>query len=143
MLKGFATVNYYAADLDTAAAWYTELLGVSPYFEVPGGYREFRIGDYRDELGLVDASYGPVPTDEPAGQVVFWHVDNLDASLARLLELGATLHQPRIERGHGFATASVVDPFGNVLGIMYNPHYVAVTERLRPAEADLDTLGEE
>ena len=23
-------------------------------------------------------------------------------------------------------TASVVDPFGNVLGIMYNPHYVEV-----------------
>jgi hypothetical protein len=23
----------------------------------------------------------------------------------------------------GFVTAAVVDPFGNVLGIMYNPHY--------------------
>ena len=29
------------------------------------------------------------------------------------------------ERGEsGFVTASVVDPFGNVLGIMTNPHYV-------------------
>lgn len=26
------------------------------------------------------------------------------------------------------ATASVVDPFGNVLGVMYNPHYLAVLE---------------
>jgi hypothetical protein len=28
------------------------------------------------------------------------------------------------ERGPGFVTASVVDPFGNVLGIMYNRHYL-------------------
>jgi hypothetical protein len=33
------------------------------------------------------------------------------------------------ERGPGFVTASVADPFGNVLGIMYNRH-------------DLDILGE-
>lgn len=26
----------------------------------------------------------------------------------------------------GFVTASVIDPFGNVLGVMYNPHYVDV-----------------
>jgi hypothetical protein len=26
----------------------------------------------------------------------------------------------------GFITASVVDPFGNILGIMYNPHYLEV-----------------
>jgi hypothetical protein len=25
-------------------------------------------------------------------------------------------------------TAAVVDPFGNVLGIMYNPHYVETLE---------------
>jgi hypothetical protein len=25
-------------------------------------------------------------------------------------------------------TAAVVDPFGNVLGVMYNPHYLEVLE---------------
>ena len=25
-----------------------------------------------------------------------------------------------------FVTASVVDPFGNILGVMYNPHYVEI-----------------
>ena len=29
-------------------------------------------------------------------------------------------------RGPGFVTASVVDPFGNVLGVMLNQHYVDV-----------------
>lgn len=28
-----------------------------------------------------------------------------------------------MKSGQGFVTASVTDPFGNVLGIMYNPHY--------------------
>ena len=30
------------------------------------------------------------------------------------------------ERGPGFVTASVIDPFGNVVGIMYNRHYLEV-----------------
>jgi hypothetical protein len=30
------------------------------------------------------------------------------------------------DRGEGFVTAAVVDPFGNVLGIMDNPHYLEV-----------------
>ena len=32
-------------------------------------------------------------------------------------------YEPITERSGGFITASVVDPFGNVLGIMTNPHY--------------------
>jgi catechol 2,3-dioxygenase-like lactoylglutathione lyase family enzyme len=47
----FATVNYWAGDLDAAKRWYAELLGVEPYFERPGpdrraAYAEFRIGDH-------------------------------------------------------------------------------------------------
>jgi hypothetical protein len=30
-----------------------------------------------------------------------------------------------------FLTASVVDPFGNVLGVMYNRHYLEVLEAIR------------
>ena len=40
--------------------------------------------------------------------------------------MGAQPLEPITERGPGFVTASVVDPFGNVLGIMYNRHYLAV-----------------
>jgi predicted enzyme related to lactoylglutathione lyase len=141
MLRGFATVNYFAADLDAASAWYTELLGVPPYYDRVPGYREFRVGDYRDELGIIDASYGPAPTEKAAGEVIYWHVDNIDESLERLLTLGATINQPRNHYGN-FSTASVVDPFGNVLGIMYNPHYLEVLGRLRPDQADLDTIKE-
>ena len=141
MLKGFATVAYYAADLDAAEAWYTQVLDTPAYFHVPG-YVEFRVGDYRNELGIIDATYAPSLPAEPAGEIIQWHVEDLEGTLARLLELGATLYQPVIDRGHGFRTACVVDPFGNLLGIMYNPHYVAVRGLLSPESAALDSLSD-
>ena len=55
-----------------------------------------------------------------------WHVDDLQGALDRLLALGATAYQPITEHGDGFVTASVVDPFGNVLGVMHNAHYLEV-----------------
>jgi predicted enzyme related to lactoylglutathione lyase len=132
MLRGFATINYFADDLDAARRWYAELLGVEAYFEVPG-YVEFRVGDTGDELGIVQSAYAPHPVDEPGGQLVYWAVDDVHATLERLLAMGATEHQPVTERGKGFVTASVVDPFGNVLGFMYNQHYVDVLrERAEP-----------
>ena len=50
--------------------------------------------------------------------------------MERLLSLGAKEYEPVTERGAGFVTASVVDPFGNMLGVMYNPHYLDVLARL-------------
>ncbi|MEU5534455.1 hypothetical protein [Streptomyces sp. NPDC020362] len=47
-------------------------------------------------------------------------------TLARLLSLGAKEYQPPTDRGAGFVTAAVTDPFGNILGLMHNPHYLDV-----------------
>jgi predicted enzyme related to lactoylglutathione lyase len=131
MLRGFATINYWADDLEAATRWYAELLGVEPYFQRPGpdgrpAYVEFRIGDYEDELGLVDRRFAPAGAPaQPGGAVTYWHVDDIAATFEKLLAMGAKEYQPITPRGDkGFVTAAVVDPFGNVLGIMYNPHYV-------------------
>jgi predicted enzyme related to lactoylglutathione lyase len=111
--------------LEAAKRWYTDLLGIEPYFQRPG-YCEFRIGDYQHELGLIDSKYAPFDTQVPAGAIMYWHVDDVNATFDRLLSMGAKqLEAPR-DRGVGFITASVVDPFGNILGIMYNPHYLEV-----------------
>lgn len=123
MLQGMATVNVYAADLDAAAQWYTEVLGIPPYFVRPG-YVEFRVGPHEDELGIIDARYAPAGRPEgPGGAILHWAVADPSAALERLVELGATPYQPVTVRGEGFVTASVVDPFGNVLGFMSNPHW--------------------
>jgi predicted enzyme related to lactoylglutathione lyase len=125
MLRGLTTVSFWADDLEAAKAWYSELLGIEPYFVVAGGYAEFRIGDYQHELGLIDRRFAPEGAPrEPGGAVIYWHVDDLHGSYERLLAMGASSYQEPIKRGEGFVTAAVVDPFGNVLGIMYNQHYL-------------------
>ena len=125
-LRGVATISFYASDHEAAKKWYTEFLGIEPYFNRPG-YVEFRLGDYQHELGIIDSQYAPKATSQgPGGAVTYWHVDNLKAILEKLLALGAQEYEPITERGHGFVTASVIDPFGNILGIMSNPHYLDV-----------------
>ncbi|MBF9127809.1 VOC family protein [Plantactinospora sp. S1510] len=131
MLRGFATVNFFADDLTAAVSWYTELLGIEPYFvrEVEGtpAYVEFRIGDYQHELGLIDSRFAaPGRPDKAGGAMIYWHVDDVQASFDRLLSAGATVYAEPVEHGPGFVTASVVDPFGNVLGVMYNQHYLDI-----------------
>ncbi|SNR79699.1 VOC family protein [Actinomadura mexicana] len=140
MLRGFATISFWADDLEAAKDWYADLLGNQPYFHVAGpdgraAYYEFRVGDYEHELGLVDARFRPGgPPAGPGGAIMFWHVDDLEAAVERLLGMGARLHEKITERGEGtgFVTASVVDPFGNVLGVMSNPHYLEVLAKAAP-----------
>lgn len=117
--------------MEAAKKWYAELLGVDPYFERPG-YAEFRLGDYQHELGIIDRHYAPKDSvTGPAGAVVYWHVDDVTATLERLLFMGAKEYEALRDRGGGFITASVVDPFGNILGIMYNPHYMEVLRKIK------------
>jgi len=85
-----------------------------------------RVGDFQHELGIIDARYRPTSSDVPAGEVIYWAVDDVTTSYERLLALGATSYDAPPERGSGFTTASVVDPFGNILGVMFNQHYLDV-----------------
>ena len=130
MFRGISTISFFADDLAAARDWYAELIGVEAYYAYPHApetpaYVEFRIGDDADELGIIDRRWAPPGAgNAPGGAVVFWHVDDLDGTLEHLLALGATEYEPLTRREAGFATASVVDPFGNVLGIMTNPHWL-------------------
>jgi predicted enzyme related to lactoylglutathione lyase len=141
MLRGLTSVRYHTTDLKRATRWYAELLGVEPYREQLE-YAEFRPGDYQHQLGLLDSRYArnvsrldstastPVgrqrvgPEPRPEGVVVYWHVDDVPAAYDRLLSMGAKPHEAPRDFGEGFIGASVIDPFGNILGIMYNPHYL-------------------
>jgi hypothetical protein len=42
------------------------------------------------------------------------------------VSLGARQLEAVTEHGPGFVTASVIDPFGNAVGIMYNRHYLDI-----------------
>jgi predicted enzyme related to lactoylglutathione lyase len=132
-LKGMATVSFWADDVKAARKWYTELLGFDPYFERPDSsnpaYVEYRIGDHQHELGIIDRKFAPKGASAITGGVVlFWHVDNVESTFNKLLSMGAREYEPITPREAGFITASVIDPFGNILGVMYNPHYLEMME---------------
>lgn len=131
MLKGLSTIRYHAADLEKAKAWYSDLLGMDPYFQVPG-YIEFRLGPLQSELGIMEY---PEPVSE--GVVMYWAVDDLEQTVARLEELGATVKEPIWAIGdQGFRVAAVVDPFGNLVGVMENPHYESVLHQVEDQSAE-------
>ncbi|QQZ07669.1 VOC family protein [Heyndrickxia vini] len=132
-LRGLTTVSFWTDDLAAAKKWYAKLLGIEPYFERPG-YVEFRLGDYQHELGLIDRTYAPNSAKTgPAGVIVYWHVDDVIGTFNKLMSMGAEEYEAPTERGKGFITASVVDPFGNILGIMYNQHYLDVLDSTKKA----------
>lgn len=135
--RGFATLNVWAEDVADAARWYALVFGVEPYFERSGpdgrpAYAEFRVGDLEAEFGIISSAYRPRAGSAeggPAGALLHWAVDDLEGTVARLLDLGAVPYLPLEPRGEGFVTASVVDPFGNLLGVMSNPHFLDVLVR--------------
>ena len=131
MLRGLTTITFFADDVAAARDWYADFLGMRAYFARPEqgdpAYVEFRVGDYQHELGIVDTRYAPEGRRAAdGGAIVYWAVDDLEATWERLLEMGATPFEKPTERGPGYVTASVRDPFGNVLGIMVNQHYMDV-----------------
>lgn len=129
-LRGLTTISFWADDLKAAKTWYTALFDIEPYFQRPDAenpaYIEFRLGDYQHELGIIDRKFAlPMPA-QPGGEIAYWHVDNIQTALDTLIAHGAAAYGPLTEYGEGFLTASVIDPFGNILGIMYNKHYLEV-----------------
>ena len=135
-LRGVATISFFADDMAAARQWYSELLGLEPYFQRPDAenpsYVEFRIGDYQLELGIISSKYAPKgAAGGPGGAILYWYVDDVAAVFEKVIAMGAKEYEPVTTRGVGFVTASVIDPFGNVLGLMYNAHYMEILGKMQ------------
>ncbi len=114
---GLRTVIYSVNDLDTAKKWYASVLGFPPYFDQPF-YVGFSVGGF--ELGLnPDMSGVTLGTNV----IAYWGVSDAKATYKRLLELGAKKHQEVMDVGEGILVGTVLDPFGNVFGVIENPHF--------------------
>ncbi|MBC7455385.1 MAG: VOC family protein [Massilia sp.] len=115
MIHGLRTTVYPVGDLAKAKAWFSEVFGKAPYFDEPF-YVGFEIGGF--ELGLV-----PDGTPGTSGATVYWGVDDIDTEVARIVGLGATVHTAAQEVGGGIKVVDLQDPFGNLLGLIYNPNF--------------------
>ncbi|SKC40509.1 VOC family protein [Plantibacter cousiniae (nom. nud.)] len=126
MFRGIANVNVVSDDVPAALDWYSKLLGQRPYFvrpvSGPAEYAEWRFGDDEDEFALMSSAYRPV-LERPGGALVSLHVDDIQTAFERVRDLGADEFDAVTQRGEGWWSASVVDPFGNLLGLIQSPHW--------------------
>jgi hypothetical protein len=119
-LQGLRTIVYGVPNVDEAKHWHTQALGIEPYF-AEGFYVGFNIGGY--ELAL-DPSR-PAARPQGSGVMAYWGVDDVQAELERLLGLGARPHSPFQHVGGGIKEGSILDPYGNAIGLIYDPNFEA------------------
>jgi predicted enzyme related to lactoylglutathione lyase len=117
MFLGLRTVIYRVRDLAAAKAWYATAFDTQPYFD-QAFYVGFAIGGC--ELGLQPADATVVVG---ANVLTYWGVGDIEAAHAHMLAHGASPHQAIQDAGEGIKVAAVTDPFGNVVGLIENPHF--------------------
>ena len=115
MVKGLATVIYPVPDLDRAKAWYATAFQQQPYFDQPF-YVGFNIGGY--ELGL-----DPNSPWTGVSSVAYWRVSDIGNAVEHFVSAGAKSAAEIQDVGDGIKVATVVDPFGNMIGLIENPHF--------------------
>ncbi|SDN52500.1 hypothetical protein SAMN04487981_105332 [Streptomyces sp. cf386] len=114
MTAGLNTIIYPVKDLDRAKSLFSALLGTQPYADEPYyvGFKHAGQDVGLDPNGHAKGMTGPVP---------YWHVTDIRATLAALLESGAETLQDVKDVGGGRLIASVKDADGNLVGILQDP----------------------
>lgn len=113
-LLGLRTLIYPSDNLETDTAWWSGVLGYAPYFN-ESFYVGFDVGGY--ELGLdpnADMSDGPR---------TYFGVDDVAEAVDYFMKQNCYVHEAPIETGGGIIVATVKKSNGQLLGLIYNPHF--------------------
>jgi predicted enzyme related to lactoylglutathione lyase len=117
-IQGLRTTIYKVSNISQAKEWYTSILGIAPYFDEPY-HVGFTVAGY--ELGLQpeDSADGV----KSANVLTYWGVPDVQVAYDRLIAEGATPHEEPVNVDGDIMVATVMDPWGNVFGIIYNPEF--------------------
>lgn len=116
-ILGLRTTIYKVVDLKKATAWYTKVFETKPYFDETF-YVGFNVGGY--ELGLQPEEK---EGDKADNVLSYWGVENVETEYKRFLAAGAKEHEAPQNVGGDIVVATVKDPWGNVIGLIYNPGF--------------------
>jgi predicted enzyme related to lactoylglutathione lyase len=108
---GIKTVLHPVSDVAAAKSVYAALLGLPPQTD----------SDYYVGFDVAGQHIGLVPGGGPQGMtapVAYWHVPDIEASLAEVTAAGATVKDAPNDVGGGRIVATVTDRDGNVLGLL-------------------------
>ena len=117
-ILGLRTTIYRVGDIDKAKKWYSNVFNTEPSFD-QAFYVGFNIGGY--ELGL-QPEEAP-STDKMESVVTYWGVEDIQDAYDYFLKSGATENEKPYNVGGELMTATVKDPWGNVIGLIYNPEF--------------------
>ncbi len=117
-MLGLRTTIYKVPVIQKAKLWYAKAFETDPYFDEPF-YVGFNIKGF--ELGLQPEENSlPNKTDNV---VAYWGVNHIQEAYDRLIGLGAAEHEKPLNVGGELMVATIKDPYGNVIGLIYNPHF--------------------
>jgi predicted enzyme related to lactoylglutathione lyase len=114
---GLRTCIYKVSDIEKAKTWYSSILDIEPYFDEPF-YVGYNVAGF--ELGLQPDAKNEAKVD---GVITYWGVNDVQEVFQNLLSGGAKSYEEPNEVGGGIIVAAVKDPWDNVFGIIYNPHF--------------------
>lgn len=115
---GLRTCIYIVPNLEEAKAWYSKAFGLDPYFD-ESFYVGFNIAGY--ELGLLPE--GETINDRTANVHCYWGVSDIYEAVEKFKGLGAKEHEAPTNVGGELMVASLKDPWNNLVGLIYNPHF--------------------
>ena len=110
MTTGVRTVISPVSDLPRAKALFSALLGSEPALDAPY-YVQFDVDGQAIGLDPHGHRFGQ------SGPVAYWHVDDVAAGLAALVEAGAETVQEPTDVGGGMRVAVARDADGNLIGL--------------------------
>ncbi len=108
MASGMCLLVYPAQDVESAKALFKAVLGVDPYIE-GAYYTGFRSDGL--EIGLD-------PNGTSSGPIAYWAVDDIKASLQRLIDAGGEVVQGVRKVGPNRHVAAVKDAKGSTIGLL-------------------------
>jgi lactoylglutathione lyase len=105
--------------MNAAKDWYSKAFDTEPYFDEPF-YIGFNIGGY--ELGLQPEKDGESGLKLPS-VISCWATENVQIEYDKLIRLGAKPYEEPRNVGGELIVATVYDPWGNLIGLIYNPYF--------------------
>ncbi len=117
-ILGLRTTIYKVDDLGKAKDWYARAFEAECSFD-DAFYVGFTVGGF--ELGLMN---DPMSAEKKTSNVLtYWGTADMTKALNGFVDLGATIVEEPHNVGGEIVVAAVSDPWGNVIGLIYNPDF--------------------
>lgn len=148
--KGYQAVTPYLAIQGAAAAidFYKKVFGAMELMRMPGpagklGHVEIKVGDSKVMLADESEQMNFLGPKAHGGTPVHIHlyVKDVDATVARAVEMGAKMMREVQDMFYGDRTAAIEDPFGHFWHVSTHIRDVSMKEMKRAAEEMAKAAG--